>query len=62
MIKEGAVKMRSRPANSELLRAIEDALSRIRQEKFAACEEWRQPIDPQGLYYLPSHRKYSGRE
>jgi hypothetical protein len=62
MIKEGAVKMRSRPANSELLRAIEDALSRTRQEKQGTCEEWRQPDEPRGLYYLPSHRKYSGKE
>jgi DnaK suppressor protein len=32
--------------DSKLLRAIEDALTRIRHEKFGLCEECGQPISP----------------
>jgi len=39
-----SVHVRLRQASSKLLRAIEDALTRIRQERFGICEECGQPI------------------
>ena len=48
-----SVQMRLRQANSKLLRAIEDALARIRQERFGICEECGQPISKARLEAVP---------
>ena len=39
--------------DSKLLRAIEDALARIRQERFGVCEECGQPISKARLEAVP---------
>lgn len=39
--------------DSKLLRAIEDALTRIRHEKFGICEECGQPISKARLEVVP---------
>jgi DnaK suppressor protein len=39
--------------DSKLLRAIEDALARIRQGKFGTCEECEQPISKARLEAVP---------
>jgi len=39
--------------DGKLLRAIEDALSRIRHEEFSICEECRQPISKARLEAVP---------
>ena len=47
------VQMRLKQTDSKLLRAIEDALTRIRQEKFGTCEECGQPISKARLEAVP---------
>ena len=48
-----SVQLRLRQADSKLLRAIEDALTRIRNEKFGVCEECAQPISLARLKAVP---------
>jgi DnaK suppressor protein len=48
-----ALQMRLRQTNSKLSRAIEDALARIRQERFGICEECGQPISKARLEVVP---------
>ncbi len=48
-----AVQMRLKQTDSKLLRAIEDALTRIRQERFGICEECGQPISKARLEAVP---------
>ncbi len=48
-----ATQIRLREADSKLLRAIEDALTRIRQGRFGICEECRQPISRARLEAVP---------
>jgi DnaK suppressor protein len=52
-VKSGLPSMRLRQADSKLLRAIEDALTRIRQERFGICEECGQPISKARLEAVP---------
>lgn len=47
------VQMRLRQTDSKLLRAIEDALNRIRQGKFGICEECGQSISKARLEAVP---------
>ena len=48
-----AVHMRLKQTNGKLSRAIEDALTRIRQERFGICEECGQPISKVRLEVVP---------
>ncbi len=48
-----AVQIRLKQTDSKLLRAIEDALTRIRQERFGICEECGQPINKARLEAVP---------
>jgi DnaK suppressor protein len=48
-----AVQMRLRQKNGKLSRAIEDALARIRQDRFGICEECGQPISRARLEVVP---------
>jgi DnaK suppressor protein len=48
-----AMQVRLNQADSKLLRAIEDALARIRQERFGSCEECGQPISKARLEAAP---------
>jgi DnaK suppressor protein len=52
---EAGAAMQNRPnqADSKLLAAIEDALARIRQERFGVCEECGQPISKARLEAVP---------
>ena len=45
--------IRLRETDGRLLRAIEDALTRIRQERFGTCEECGQPISKARLEAVP---------
>jgi DnaK suppressor protein len=47
------VQMRLKQTNGKLSRAIEDALTRIRQERFGICEECGQPIGKARLEVVP---------
>ena len=47
------VQTRLKQTDSKLLRAIEDALTRIRQERFGTCEECGQPISKARLEAVP---------
>ncbi len=47
------VQMRLKQTDSKLLRAIEDALTRIRQERFGTCGECGQPISKARLEAVP---------
>jgi DnaK suppressor protein len=47
------VQMRLKQTDSKLLRAIEDALARIRQERFGTCEECGKPISKARLEAVP---------
>jgi DnaK suppressor protein len=47
------VRMRVKQTDSKLLRAIDDALTRIRQERFGFCEECAQPISKVRLESVP---------
>jgi DnaK suppressor protein len=48
-----AVQMRLEQTDSKLSRAIEDALTRIRQNKFGICEECGQPVSKARLEAVP---------
>ncbi len=48
-----ALHIRLKEADSKLLRAIENALMRIRQERFGICEECGQPISKARLEAVP---------
>jgi len=47
------VQLRLKQTDSKLLWAIEDALTRIRQERFGICEECGQPISKARLEAVP---------
>jgi len=55
-----SVRMRLRQGDSKLLRAIEDALTRIRQERFGICEECGLPISKARLEVVPWARHCKG--
>ena len=48
-----ATQIRLHQSNGKLLRAIEDALTRIRREKFGVCEECGNPISTARLEAVP---------
>jgi DnaK suppressor protein len=48
-----AVEMRLKQTDNKLLRAIEDTLTRIRQERFGTCEECGKPISKARLEAVP---------
>ena len=48
-----SVQIRLRETDSRLLRAIEDALTRVRQGGFGTCEECGQPISKARLEAVP---------
>jgi len=48
-----AMQIRLQQTDSKLMRAIEDALTRIRHEEFGICEECRQPISKARLEAVP---------
>ena len=48
-----SVQTRLRQGDSKLLEAIEDALKRIREEKFGICEECGLPISKARLEAVP---------
>jgi len=50
---DAATQIRLHQTDSKLLRAIEDALKRIRHEEFGLCEECRQPISKARLEAVP---------
>ena len=50
---DAATQMRLQQSDSKLLRAIEDALTRIRHEKFGICEECGQSISKARLEAVP---------
>ena len=50
---DAAMQIRLKQTDSKLLRAIEDALARIRQERFGICEECGQPISKARLEAVP---------
>jgi DnaK suppressor protein len=50
---DAVTQIRLPQTDSKLLRAIEDALTRIRQEEFGICEECRQPISKARLEAVP---------
>ena len=52
-----AMQIRLRQADSKLLHAIEEALARIRDEKFGTCEECGEPISPARLEAVPWARR-----
>ena len=54
----GTVQMRLKETGSKLLRAIEDGLTRIRQERFGTCEECGQVISKARLQAVPWARHY----
>ena len=48
-----SIRARLNQTDSKLLRAIEDALARIRQERFGVCEGCGQPISTARLEAVP---------
>ena len=50
---DAATQIRLHQTDGKLLRAIEDALTRIRQERFGICEECGQPISKARLEAVP---------
>ncbi len=50
---DAATQIRLHQTDGKLLRAIEDALTRIRHEKFGICEECGQPISKARLEAVP---------
>ncbi len=50
---DATTQIRLHQTDSKLLRAIQDALTRIRDEKFGACEECGQPISKARLEAVP---------
>ena len=57
-----AGQMRLKQTNGKLSRAIEDALTRIRQERFGICEECGQPISKARLEVVPWTRHCKDRK
>ena len=55
-----SVRMRLKQTNGKLSRAIEDALTRIRQDRFGICEECGQPISKARLEAVPWARYCKG--
>ncbi|MGD0694284.1 MAG: TraR/DksA family transcriptional regulator [Terriglobia bacterium] len=50
---DAATQIRLQQTDGKLLRAIEDALTRIQHEKFGICEECGQPISKARLEAVP---------
>ena len=50
---DAATQIRLHQTDGKLLRAIEDALTRIRHERFGICEECGQPISTARLQAVP---------
>ena len=50
---DAATQMRLHQTDGKLLRAIDDALTRIRQQEFGICEECGQPISKARLEAVP---------
>jgi DnaK suppressor protein len=50
---DAATQMRLHQTDGKLLRAIDDALTRIRQEDFGICEECGEPISKARLEAVP---------
>jgi DnaK suppressor protein len=50
---DASTQIRLHQTDGKLLRAIEDALTRIRHEEFGICEECRQPISKGRLDAVP---------
>ena len=50
---DAGTQIRLHQTDGKLLRAIEDALTRIRHEGFSICEECRQPISKARLEAVP---------
>jgi DnaK suppressor protein len=50
---DAATQLRLHQTDGKLLRAIEDALARIRHEEFGICTECRQPISKARLEAVP---------
>jgi DnaK suppressor protein len=50
---DAATQIRSQQTDGELLRAIDDALARIRNEEFGICTECREPISKARLEAVP---------
>ena len=50
---DAATQIRLHQTDGKLLRAIEDALTRIRHEEFGICEECKQPISEARLEAVP---------
>ncbi|MGO8789004.1 MAG: TraR/DksA family transcriptional regulator [Terriglobia bacterium] len=50
---DAVTQIRLHQTDGKLLRAIEDAMTRIRQEKFGICEECGEPISPARLEAVP---------
>ena len=54
------IQMELKQADSKLLRAIEDAIMRIRQDRFGTCEECGEPISKARLEAVPWSRYCKG--
>jgi RNA polymerase-binding protein DksA len=54
---DAAMQIRLHQTGGKLLRAIEDALARIRHEKFGICDECAQPISKARLEAVPWARR-----
>jgi DnaK suppressor protein len=54
---DAATQIRLHQTDGKLLRAIEDALTRIRHEEFGICEECGQPISQVRLEAVPWTRR-----
>ena len=54
---DAATQIRLHQTDGKLLRAIEDALSRIRHEEFGLCKECGQPISKARLEAVPWTRR-----
>ena len=50
---DAVTQIRLHQTDGKLLRAIDDALARIRHEEFGLCEECRQPISKARLEVVP---------
>ena len=50
---DAATQMRLHQTDGKLLRAIDDALTRVRQESFGVCEECGEPISKARLEAVP---------
>ena len=54
---DAAMQIRLHQTDGKLLRAIDDALARIRHEEFGICTECRQPISKARLEAVPWTRR-----